>query len=295
MALDEVLRHFVAKITRSHRHLIHQRSNFPSKSRISQNLVGRDASGANGEAVERYVPDQFLPTCRREAVDRTAVHTRLLKKMRQLPRTPGGRPPKFAESDGTRSMVAGQFTRSLPCHRNKAQPTQHALSPNERGNELLVTQAILQGNNRCLRSDQRGKQRGKGIVACGLKRNDHEINPADLRRRRKGIHPLKSPGGVAFAQNKAMRPHVREIAAHEKAHLGTGQCETGSIIASYGTGANDGNFAKVRSHRETNVKIQLDLEYKLALEPENRPLAQERFVKPAVHRNDLAGRLRKPL
>ena len=239
---DEIRGNDVAKPGGRTDHLVDQRAHLSLPLRRSQQPVSRDAAGRDGEAIVRDIPDQLSPARFRQIIDGLAFDPGALEERGQLPHTLAGWTHKLAQGQIPRRVDAN-IAWGLPDGRNERQPTDDTPPAEERRQQFVRAEPVLQGQNRCLGSEQGREQRSEPVVCGGLERDDGEVDRADFpggivdgrSRRRERLN------GAAVPQRDSPGAHFRQAAAPKEMHLGAGQRQSRTVIGTDSAGANNGD------------------------------------------------------
>ena len=110
----------------------------------AQNICGRDSPRCDRQAVERNVPNQFVPMFLHQVLDYSALHSTLTELPGEIVRPLFGHANQFAEVEVSVIEMLNQTGRNA-LETNEAQPAHHPFGAEMLGEKFLVTQPVLQG------------------------------------------------------------------------------------------------------------------------------------------------------
>lgn len=143
-------------------------------------MVGGDAAGGDGEAVEGDIPDEFAPLGASEGVGGVAGDSGGLEGVGDLPgECAVGGWLVFTDGDFSAGGVA-DVAWGDAVDANKAEAAENGVLREELGELLDVAEAVLQGEKACFGADQWGEDTLVMGVGGGFPRDDDPINRADI-------------------------------------------------------------------------------------------------------------------
>ncbi len=195
-------------------HLIHEPARPRPQGLVSDDAVGREAAGRDGEPVEGDVPAELLPQDGFERILRAAIDPGPCEQR------DGGEHGVIGRALGRRHPhVPGQRVlddaRGQAVDADEAKAGHEPVARDQVGERLHVAHAVLERDQDGSRSDQRTHLVGQGRVRRRLGRDDDDVTGTEaVGRRARGGH-AHLPLALAIAQGQPGLRDGRRIGAGE--------------------------------------------------------------------------------
>lgn len=202
--------------------------------------MGVNAPRGDGESVERDVPNQFAPAGERQAGFKLAGDLSGIEGIGYGLGAWLGFAQVFGNGDQSLGAVIDD-ARGESVDAHKAKAAKDTLRPEVSGKEILVAETILQGEDECILVKKRRQDVGQDVVGGGLEGDDDEIAGTDGCGIGMSVDLGKFEVTSMTANVQAVLADVVEIAAHQEMHIVTILGKAGTVVATEGATADDGN------------------------------------------------------
>ena len=169
---------------------------------------------------------------------------------KQLGEFPGFFSPFRSGDEGGKLDIAPfqmvDMTRFFPHGADEAQAHIDTVRRDDAGNFLRIPHAVLKCNNSRIRSHQRGKGSGKSGVCRAFPCNDNEVYRADFLRVPVNVDAGQGDIPMQAFHLKAVFFQIAVFRTYDEGYVLPRFLKSGSVIATQGSGSQNGDFHGVR-------------------------------------------------
>jgi len=227
--------------------LQHERTTLCELPRITKDPIGRESTARYSKAIEGNIPDKFPPSLAGQIIQRVSNDPGTFEGARDLF---GARLPSTMEfPNGKRpSTYVHDMRWREASETNKAEPPENTVRAEMLSQKFLISQAILQGEDRRCAMKQRRNQLGKEKAGSCFHRDDHEVADTHFGRRAEDFrHGEMDISSRCAAHANPLSQGLICSTTHKKSHIAPGCREPSPIIKPDSPRANNPNLASLHS------------------------------------------------